>query len=502
MADITQNVNYEITADDKTGPATDSSLANLIRQEKAAKEANQKAQKEAKDTKGVFGAITQALSGNFEALGVEIAKTGAKMSGLKMSGMALGAVGLAVSAVVSLTKAMADAFKSAGENLQSIKDGNLESTIKTWDDGAKAFNAEMERSRKIADNQRKAFEDNVQVIRQMSAAQNEFAKQQELALTKTQEDRERIERKYRYADAENGAYLDQQLRDREKIDARDEVARVRQELAQARENLSFSRRLQKEASSRQAAGTRQGIWGSVKALFGSTDYEDENARNAEQAKAAYERVQEDVKRVKELEASLENANHRLKMANVKDEIAISEAAAADQKDLNEEWRKIDEANAARAEVEAKASAERVEAARRQAQDATQKKRLKDIADAEAAEKIAATEAAEARTRLAAAQAQVQRAWGWYRDKGSMAAQLTEEKANADAERQYEKDFQKLKSWRPDWETAKNLSVDQEAVRRVALARREEDAAQKAVASIDAKMDSVVAHLAKLTEEEG
>ena len=55
----------------------------------------------------------------------------------------------------------------------------------------------------------------------------------------------------------------------------------------------------------------------------------------------------------------------------------------------------------------------------------------------------------------------------------MAAQLEEEKANAEAERQYEKDFQRLKDRRPDWEKAKDLSVDQEAVKRVALARRED-----------------------------
>ncbi len=61
----------------------------------------------------------------------------------------------------------------------------------------------------------------------------------------------------------------------------------------------------------------------------------------------------------------------------------------------------------------------------------------------------------------------------------MKAQLEEEKADAEARRQYEKDFEKL-SFRRDWRTAKNLSVDQEAVRRVALAKEEEAAAQKAV----------------------
>ena len=56
-----------------------------------------------------------------------------------------------------------------------------------------------------------------------------------------------------------------------------------------------------------------------------------------------------------------------------------------------------------------------------------------------------------------------------------------EEANAEAERQYEKDFKRLKASRPNWEKAKNLSVDQEAVKRVALARREEEEARRAVA---------------------
>jgi len=52
------------------------------------------------------------------------------------------------------------------------------------------------------------------------------------------------------------------------------------------------------------------------------------------------------------------------------------------------------------------------------------------------------------------------------------------KANAEAEKQFEKDFARL-SFRRDWRTAKNLTVDQEAVRRVGLAREEEAAAKKA-----------------------
>ena len=97
--------------------------------------------------------------------------------------------------------------------------------------------------------------------------------------------------------------------------------------------------------------------------------------------------------------------------------------------------------------------------------------LREATDAEAA----------AQQRLAAAKAQVDRAWGWYRNKDSLAAQLEEEKADAAAREQYEKDFDRLRRQRPDWEKAKNLSLDQEAVKRVALARREEDASKEAVA---------------------
>ena len=100
-------------------------------------------------------------------------------------------------------------------------------------------------------------------------------------------------------------------------------------------------------------------------------------------------------------------------------------------------------------------------------------------DATAAYQAAKDKETAAQQRLAAAKAAVSQAWGWYRDKDSMKAQLEEEKADAEARRQYEKDFEKL-SFRRDWRTAKNLSVDQEAVRRVALAKEEEAAAQKAV----------------------
>lgn len=146
MADINQNVNYEITAQDKTGEATDSALANLIRQEQAAKKANQEAQKQANESKGLFAAITNALSGNFQALGEQVARAAAKLGGFKTGPMMMGAIGLAVTGVLSAVKGLADAFKGASDEERALKDMQLADSINGVRDEAKEFADEMERA--------------------------------------------------------------------------------------------------------------------------------------------------------------------------------------------------------------------------------------------------------------------------------------------------------------------------------------------------------------------
>ena len=82
---------------------------------------------------------------------------------------------------------------------------------------------------------------------------------------------------------------------------------------------------------------------------------------------------------------------------------------------------------------------------------------------------------DAQARLAAAQANERQAWGWYRDRDSWKAQIEEERADAKAQVQFEKDLDRLK-YRRDWRTA-TLSDDDEVVRRVAFAREEKAAAE-------------------------
>lgn len=138
-----------------------------------------------------------------------------------------------------------------------------------------------------------------------------------------------------------------------------------------------------------------------------------------------------------------------------------EAAKAEAEARREEQSRIADEERLRVEMERRIADERIK-----------------LAKAELDER--SREEVSAQTRLAAAQAKVRQAWGWYRDKDSLAAQLAEEKADAEAQRQYEKDFDRLRGRRRDWRTADDLSLDDEAVRRVALAKEEEAAAAKAV----------------------
>lgn len=166
-----------------------------------------------------------------------------------------------------------------------------------------------------------------------------------------------------------------------------------------------------------------------------------------------------------------------------DKAAADRRIAAEQKAAAEQMRLDREAAAAR---------------ERQAQKELDQ-RIKDHQKLLAAEQKAESAA---QSRKSAAESKLQQAWGWYRDKGSMAAQMAEEKADAEARKQYVKDFERLKSKRRDWRTAENLSVDDEAVRRVALAQEEKQAAEKHLAEIEKNTADLAAKLDELLQVKG
>ena len=146
---------------------------------------------------------------------------------------------------------------------------------------------------------------------------------------------------------------------------------------------------------------------------------------------------------------------------------------AENKYAEDRWREemeiVRAAQRAREEAEAQEERARIEMEKR-----IMRQRV-DLMRQELAERT--RESMDAERRLADAVAQEQRAWGWYRDRDSWKAQLREERDEAAAQKQFDKDFEKLKDRHRDWRTAK-LSDEEEVVRRVGLAREERSKAEE------------------------
>ena len=215
MADLKQNVSYEITAEDKTQAATDSALANLLKAEKAAKDAQKLNQEEAKKTKDVFGALTAALSGNFEKLGQQLAALIAKMRGVKLSAMALGAVGLAVTGVVAAVGGLVKAFQDARAEADELEKLEFDRTLNNIEEGAKAYADQMARARQEAEFTQKVLATEQDLLEKQVKANVEIARQRELAMATDDKSRAAINKKYDRLGSANAEYMAEERRQAE-----------------------------------------------------------------------------------------------------------------------------------------------------------------------------------------------------------------------------------------------------------------------------------------------
>ena len=204
---------------------------------------------------------------------------------------------------------------------------------------------------------------------------------------------------------------------------------------------------------------------------------DDNRRDDEYERERDERIRESGRarrrRQKEEDAAMEAEKKKEEEERIQKQLAEAQAKA-DAKAAEEK---------AKAEAEAaKKAAEEEEKTRLALEREIAKERERlwraDLKAQEAEYRRAQAAEADARSRLAEAAAKESQAWGWYRDRDSWTAQLREERAEAEAREQYEKDFEKLKDRYRDWRTSDRLSDDEELIRRVALAREEKAAAEE------------------------
>ena len=217
---------------------------------------------------------------------------------------------------------------------------------------------------------------------------------------------------------------------------------------------------------------------------------------AEEARAKIEQAQTslDVLETKREARELAVQNEIADKIEADHKAQVEKDKAAAEKRAEEEKKAAEKAAAERARLDAQEAARRER--ERQAELAA---RIRDHQKLLAAERA---EESKTRSAVSAAESKLQQAWGWYRDKDSMAAQLAEEKADAQARKQYEKDFERLKSRRRDWRTAENLSVDDEAVRRVAIAREEKEQAERHLAEIEKNTAALADKLDELLQVKG
>ncbi len=214
----------------------------------------------------------------------------------------------------------------------------------------------------------------------------------------------------------------------------------------------------------------------------STEYVEPSQGSGE----ARSRLDRKLSTLKALGASF-RADVTAKTADLKNAADSSTTAAAPAKAAAEKKRIIDDMAKAQALVDEKRAKEtaKVEAEERRklAEKNADEEHAKRVAHIREEAQVSAQSEATARDRLSRANSAAQQAWGWYRDPESFKRQLAEEKANAAAEKQYAKDFDKLND-RSDWRTTKRLTDSEESVRRVALAREEQDRAQQALLAIE------------------
>lgn len=524
MAEIKQGLNYEITANDKSSAVVNKAAETA---KKAAKDTEDSSKKAGEAFKGEFNpmsAVLAGISGNTEALAQQMLGLASRMKKIHMTMMKFSIYAALIMACVKAVGALIEHWGKARIAAGEMKLDKTEKSLKNLEKAQAEWNKELDRT--IEKNAR--IKDNLlaelSATEKLTNARREYAKQLELSLAKTEAEKSAIERKYdRIGDQESAqnkliSIQAERAELKENIKQwREARSRYNKENKTLKKNYDSDMSVAREAYGRMADDTWYWHWGNdddyrqVKRAVSSAKKQKEKLKSNQDALYNLRvKIDQAKKRLGVLDIDEKTARESLKIEVVKSDIADQDAAKTEaeaKKKADEEAKSKADAELkaikAKKEAEEKAAAEHDKAMRKAAEDeakAIKAARLKADKEVMAERKRRLTELttmeSDAAKRLAAAQSKVAEAWAWYRDKDKMAAQLKEEKAEEAAQKQFEKDFEDLK-WRRDWRTAKDLSVDQEAVRRVALAKEEETAAQKALAETAKSTAQAAASLAEI-----
>lgn len=321
-------------------------------------------------------------------------------------------------------------------NLNQVSDEvkEVHSKFLNLNKAAENFKTKMDESREIAERQVKAFEDEANALAKVTKAQNELNRQMELAVAKTDEERQNINAKWDSANAGVEEEAAQSIRDNRARSLRDEETRIRHEIKNAR-------RIQKEYQS--LFGTELVVEASDKALDQQDIIDDAQKRLAEN------RRQQGLldKENEAAEAMIEA--RKLKEENAAKLVAAKKAEAEKKaaEESAEKQAKLDADNAKKVEAERVKAAEAEKKAREKAEAELHAQRIANIKS-----EIAAKETAANGLQSVAQQAQTEfdRSFAMYRDPEQAAAQIAEERDYAADYKQLQKDASRYGGkWRID-----------------------------------------------------
>ena len=520
------------------GDASEKSATRAVLSAKQIEEAWRKAMtKPTEEASKGFGRLTEAARGAMKGIGGTLGHLGEMF----LQGGIWGAMAAAATKAFTL---IWDHFAKESERAAKRSERAFNESLSSIKDGAAAIDKAFDSAMSGIDKAISRFDAMSNSVKELTKAEIELAKQHAIANGMDAASANA-------AAADLSAQVDLAAEERrlqnliameqKRVDAaKDAEAKTAEEVKKATEQKSAAEaEYQKKReeyikkNAREYITTGTTVYGSVQTVKLSEQEIEEERRKAafdfdesgegakllekvRKAKDAIDGIKTDEKAL----AAADEARAKIEQAQTSLDVLATKREARELAVQNEIADKIETDHKSQSEKDKAAADKKAEAEKKAAEKAAAERERLDALEATRRERerqaelaarirdhqklLAAERAEESKTRssVSAAESKLQRAWGWYRDKDSMAAQLAEEKADAQARRQYEKDFERLKSRRRDWRTAENLSVDDEAVRRVALAREEKEAAERHLAEIEKNTANLSEKLDELLSVKG
>lgn len=480
------------------------------------------------DLRGVHIAMG-AVNGDAYSLARAFTFVIEKIKALGMSAAALTGITIAIYAITEAVSKCVDWWQKKQEKLKEIQDLKFERTLKDYEEAQRGVNRELDREedkierqlnrkKKLIEHNKKLIEQEIEMARlaalegktgaERDAINKDFDAQQAELKARTQ-----IE--IAQAEIAAGASRVEVLNEAEK-----KLAPLQEKIRKQLESVDADVR-KREADAMNKA-KEQKVWehGGTAYMLGTMGaggkYRDRTAQEVTDAYDTWRAEDEEYRRTVEkrdkLKSQLESITDDIESIANKRETAIDDIG-----DLNTRIEEIDKDNQIsqwaaweddmnayyedleRRQEEAARQAEREMERQMKMEHRLHEQKLRDLEDEY---RESARMESEAEGRLAAAQAKVSKAWGWYRDKSTMQAAIDDYNQQKEAEKQWAKDFEKLKSKRRDWRDVEfgQLSAEDEAVRQVALAKEEEKRAAEDLASIRENTACLVDILAELRGE--